>query len=74
MLSVLVNLLVWCLILGVVFYCVQLLLAQFALPAPFPMIIHILFILIALCVVIYVLQSLLGAAGGGAHLSLPKWT
>ena len=70
MIATLVTLLIYVLVLGVLFWCVQLLLAQFALPAPFPVIIRILFILIGLCIVVYVLQSLLGAAGGG--FSLPK--
>ncbi len=61
MLSLLINLVIILLVLGVVYWVTTL----FPLPHPFPLIIQVVFVLIALIVVV---NLLLGLSGGGGLL------
>ncbi len=61
MLVLLINLIIVLLVLGVAWWVITLL----PLPAPFPLILQVVFVIIALIVVVDVL---LGIAGGGGRL------
>lgn len=60
MLALLINLIVILLVLGVVWWIITLL----PLPAPFPLIIQVVFVLIALIVVVDLLLGISGSRGG----------
>jgi hypothetical protein len=60
MIGLLINLIIPVLVLGVAWWIITLL----PLPAPFPLIVRVVFVLIALIVVIDVLLGLSGGSGG----------
>lgn len=70
MIGTLIGLIFLCIILGVVWWGAQQLIALIPLAEPFATIVRILMIVILVIVVIYILIVLLGMAG--IHVNMPK--
>jgi len=69
MIGTLIGLVITVVVLGVIWYCVQRLLALIPLAEPFATIVHVLMILIVALIALWFIVALLGAAG--IHVNMP---